>query len=222
MPNLMPQDFAVPTMASKPGAGGRGVARSTRCGARVKTPGGDAPGLRLRREVQPPEGCLGHSVPHAQRSARAFETQTAAALSSSRMFPNIHSMFINLQGAISRSRPAWPLLGSRQQSRISMFSLSLSRRQGTGCTAAQAKPSRHDKTIVVQPCSHPMPSPDLEKVRKNGIFVVFLRKEKTKKLRSYFAKSLLIPQPQLQANAVLSKTAKCRARESNALASAES
>ena len=27
------------------------------------------------------------------------------------------------------------------------------------CTAAQAKPSRHDKTIVVQPCSHPMPSP---------------------------------------------------------------
>ena len=25
------------------------------------------------------EGCLGHSVPHAQRSARASETQTAAA-----------------------------------------------------------------------------------------------------------------------------------------------
>ena len=88
--------------------------------------------------------------------------------------------------------------------------------------AAQAKPSRHDKTIVVQLCSHPMPSPHLEKVRKNGIFVVFLRKEKTKKLRSYFAKSLLLPQPQLQANAVLSKTAKCLARESNALASAES
>ena len=97
---------------------------------------------------------------------------------------------------------------NHKHTRISMFSLSLSRRQWAGCTAAQAKPSRHDKTIVVQPCSHPMPSPDLEKVRKNGIFVVFLRKEKTKKLRSYFAKSLLIPQPQLQANAVLSKTAK--------------
>ena len=27
------------------------------------------------------------------------------------------------------------------------------------CTAAQAKPSRNDKTIVVQLCSHPMPSP---------------------------------------------------------------
>ena len=93
-----------------------------------------------------------------------------------------------------------------------MFSLSLSRRQWAGCTAAQAKPSRHDKTIVVQPCSHPMPSPVLEKVRKKGIFVVFLRKEKTKASK-HSAKPLLGPQPRLQASAVLSKIAKCHARE---------
>ena len=61
----------------------------------------------------------------------------------------------------------------------------------------------------------------LEKVRKNRIFVVFLRKEKTKKLRSCLRRTLLGPQPRLQASAVLCKTAKCLARESYALASAE-
>ena len=36
---------------SRTGAGGRGVSASTCCRAQVKTPGGDAPGLRLGREV---------------------------------------------------------------------------------------------------------------------------------------------------------------------------
>ena len=69
-----------------------------------------------------------------------------------------------------------------------------------------------ENAFVVQPCSHPMPSPILEKVRKKGIFVVFLRKEKSKASKR-LQRTLLGPQPRLQASAVLSKTAKCLARE---------
>ena len=76
------------------------------------------------------------------------------------------SMFPRKDSRLSLPIAASAITASTKQTRISMFSLSLSRRQWAGCTAAQAKPSRHDKTIVVQPCSHPMPSPILEKVRK--------------------------------------------------------
>ena len=70
---------------------------------------------------------------------------------------------------IPRSSRASTISGVRQSSTAAFVPrwATYDRRPGLHCLAAQAKPSRHDKTIVVQPCSHPMPPPFLEKVRKN-------------------------------------------------------
>ena len=146
------------------------------------------PGLRLRRGASADGASPARtraeflegspSVPHAQRSARAFETQTAAALSRSRMSLNIHNMFINLQGAISRSRPAGPLLGSRQQSRnFHVFPLAFPDGNGLAAQLHKQSPVGTTRQLLCSRAAIPCRRQFLEKVRKNGIFVVFLRKE---------------------------------------------
>ena len=169
---------------SRKGAGGRGVTRVYLLQGAGQPPVATRPAFARGAKFQPTvsrpartrtgwqRAVWATPYPTRKRSARASETQTAAAFVwfSTRRIRTLRStclsMFPRKASRLSLPIAASAITASTKQTRISMFSLSLSRRQWAGCTAAQAKPSRHDKTIVVQPCSHPMPSPILEKVRK--------------------------------------------------------
>ena len=180
---------------SRYGAGGRGVARSTRCRARVTTPGETRPAFARGAKFQPAagaqqgpspafaEGCLGHSVPHAQRSARASRLKLRRPFCWSDFCRNSQHVYSRLSCRLQRLRNLRLLQDTNKSTDFHVFPKPF---PTAGLTAQLHKQSPVGATrqLLCSRAAIPCRRHFLEKVRKNRIFVVFLRKEKTKKLRS--------------------------------------
>ena len=159
---------------SRNGAGGRGVATfHSLWGASDYPPVATRPGLRSRREVAARRGSPARTLAVFRRAvwATPYPTRSAApalldsncgGLFAGQVTADIHNMFAFAEIIAHRSdcceAKAASTFPTNKHTDFHVFPLAFPDGRAD-CTAAQAKPSRHDKTIVVQPCSHPMPSP---------------------------------------------------------------
>ena len=135
-------------------------------------------------------------------------------------FAEIHNMFIPAYHVDCSDCEICVYFQTPTNPRISMFSLSLSRRPGLTAQLHKQSPVGTTRQLLCSRAAIPCRRHFLRKSARMVSSSFFSEKKKLKASKR-LQRTLLGPQPKLQANAVLSKTAKCLARESYALTSAE-